>query len=236
MPDDEKAKPHALGFFSPSGREAGIDPADTIALFLSVLWLAIAGAVLFLLDLGGDESGLGRVRFLVALLAVIMPIALIWLAASAVKATRILREEATRLRATIDSMRQGYLQQQQAGEGVHPAVEKRLDEIARAQRQTETVIATFTSRRDHTAGQPASPRRGNRRRRLRAAPKATNRHWRWAHRQRHCGRRLPLRISSGPSIFPRIWRTAKAFAHCAARWRIAQRRNSSARPRMCWNC
>lgn len=40
-----------------------------------------------------------------------------------------------------------------------PSVEKKLDEIAAAQRQTETAIATFTSRRDTGATQPSADRK-----------------------------------------------------------------------------
>ena len=48
-------------------------------------------------------------------------------------------------------MRNAYVAQSQAAAvGLKPSVEKKLDEIAAAQRQTETALATFASRRDPT--------------------------------------------------------------------------------------
>jgi len=156
MADEEQNKPFDLGFFSPSRGGAGLDPADLVALVLTLIWLVVAGLVLFLVDFGAAEPGFARVRFLLALLGVVVPVALIWVAASSAKAARIMREEAARLRAAVDAMRQSQIQQtQRAAMGVSPAFEKRLNEIAEAQKQAESVIATFATRRERE--KPAAP-------------------------------------------------------------------------------
>ncbi len=82
-------------------------------------------------------------------MAIFMPVAIIWVAATATRSARIMREESARLQAAIDGMRHTYLQQQQgAGAGPGTAnVERKLDQIAKAQRETESAIATFTSSR-----------------------------------------------------------------------------------------
>ena len=106
----------------------------------------------------GDTPGLvaDPLRLVMTALAIFMPVAIIWVAAAATRSARIMREESARLQAAIDAMRHTYLQQQQAG-GVKPSqVERKLEEIAQAQKQTETAIATFTSIRPGEAPQVSS--------------------------------------------------------------------------------
>ena len=91
------------------------------------------------------------------MLAVFMPVAMIWVAALAARASKVMREESQRLQASIDAIRQTYIAQNQSGPlGAEPAsVARKLDEIAAAARKTETVLATFSSRRDHQKTRPA---------------------------------------------------------------------------------
>ncbi|MCA3510997.1 MAG: hypothetical protein IOC80_06325 [Rhodobacter sp.] len=90
-------------------------------------------------------------------LIALLPIALLWAAVSMSRSVRSLRDEAARLQAAVDAMRNAFVAQNKAGSGsLKPSVEKKLDEIVAAQRQTETALAMFTSRRDATqAGPPA---------------------------------------------------------------------------------
>ncbi|MCI2399565.1 hypothetical protein [Aliiroseovarius subalbicans] len=137
-----------LGVYGKGAGEPRLGPGEMIALALSAVWLV--GCAVFFLVLGdGDGTGTGVVadplRLVMTALAIFMPVAIIWVATAATRSARIMREESARLHATIEAMRHTYLQQQQAG-GVKPStVEKKLEEIAQAQKQTETAIATFTS-------------------------------------------------------------------------------------------
>jgi D-alanyl-D-alanine dipeptidase len=116
-------------------------------MILSVLWLL--GVSLFLTFAGSSDAA-GRpvdtLRFVMVLIAVFMPIALIWVAASAARSSRIMKEESARLQSAINAMRHTYVQQAQASAtGLKPSVEQKLEEIAAAQRKTDAAIAMFTS-------------------------------------------------------------------------------------------
>ncbi len=151
---DAADKPLPPGPFDRSGPRA-ISGSEVIALVLSLIWLT--GCAVFFLVVGGqvEDTGAGTgltarpFQFVMTLLAIFMPVAIIWVAAAAARSARIMREESARLQAAIDAMRHTYLQAQQSGTLTQGAakVERKLDEIAQAQRQTESAIATFTSTR-----------------------------------------------------------------------------------------
>ncbi|MEL6915287.1 MAG: hypothetical protein AAFP13_12385 [Pseudomonadota bacterium] len=142
-----------LGMYE-STRRTGISGSEMIAIALSALWLL--GAAIFFLAMGGGRmlqpGNESQLTFLMTLLAVFVPVAIIWVAASAARSARIVREESQRLQAAIDAMRQTYVADRQA-HGLHPspAVEKKIDELVASARQTETVVATFTSNRTPVA-------------------------------------------------------------------------------------
>jgi D-alanyl-D-alanine dipeptidase len=80
------------------------------------------------------------------IMAIFMPIALIWVATAAARSSRVMHEESERLQAAINAMRHSYIEQQQAGVvAMKPAVEQKLEQIAAAQRKTDAALATFTS-------------------------------------------------------------------------------------------
>jgi hypothetical protein len=56
-------------------------------------------------------------------------------------------------------MRSSYVQTQGQGNGLKPSVERKIDEIAASTRQAETVLATFSSRRDTTLSVPSADRK-----------------------------------------------------------------------------
>lgn len=145
----EKDKPPVdLGIYSRTPGTGGWDAADRIAAIVSAIWLV--GCLLFLMVLGtGDgDGGLGPFRAIVILVAVLVPIALIWIGAIATKSARIMREESERLQASMDAMRQIYVAQAQlAATTMGPNVERKIDEIARGQKKTETALAGFASSR-----------------------------------------------------------------------------------------
>ena len=147
MQNNKPDAPLDLGVFSRKG-SGGITAIEIIAVIFSALW--IIGVVLFFnftTQAGGDIT-VGPVFLVMKVLAVILPVAMIWVGASAARSARIMRTESARLRASIDAMRQTYVAQAHAAStGLRPSVEKKLDEIAAAQKLTETAIATFTSTR-----------------------------------------------------------------------------------------
>lgn len=127
--------------------ERGIDAADIIAIGLTAVWLLGTGIYFLALkpDIGNGTSG----GFLFTLLAVFLPVGLIWIGATVTKTSRIMREEAARLQNSIDAMRHAYLNQAQASVvAPQPGFERKLDEIAAAQKQTQNAIAVFASSRD----------------------------------------------------------------------------------------
>lgn len=150
-----------LGLYADAGKP-GLNPAEIIAIVLSLLWLT--GCAVFFLVMGGNGAGAGEAggadpfRLVMTLLAVFMPVAVIWVAAAATRSARIMREESQRLHVAIDAIRHSYLQQQQSGVLGRQAssVERKLDALAQAQRKTETALAMFSSSRH--AALPEPPR------------------------------------------------------------------------------
>nr|WP_052862598.1 hypothetical protein [Sulfitobacter noctilucae] len=140
-------------------RPETITSIEVVALVLSAIWLL--GAAFFFLILreeGTSENGSDSLRFLMTMLAIFMPVAMIWVAATAAKASRVMREESQRLQSAIDAIRQAYLSQQQGNHlRSEPSVSRKLDEIAAAARKTETALATFQSRRDEPARAKPAP-------------------------------------------------------------------------------
>ena len=154
--DNPRSTPLGLYDRTQRPRVSGIEVA---AVIISLLWLALSvWFVLRLPDAGpGEPAGL---RFLLSMLAIFLPVAMIWVAATAARASRVMREESARLQAAIDAIRQAYIAQSQ-GRALtsEPSVARKLDEIAAAARKTETALATFTSSRERapTPVRPATP-------------------------------------------------------------------------------
>jgi len=119
---------------------------ELVAVVLSVLWLVAAAAFFLLID-SGAGGGTGLFRFVMTMLAIFMPVAMIWIAAMSARTTRVMREESRRLQAAIDAIRKAYVTQaRQSDQGSgDQSVSKKLEEIAAAQRKTETALATFST-------------------------------------------------------------------------------------------
>ncbi len=144
MPDTKLERPTAPGPYTRQPERARVSSSEVTAIALSLLWLVAVSAFFLLADVSTRVQG--ATNGVMTFLAVFLPIALIWVAATTARTVRELRGEAGRLHAAVEAMRAAYLQQQT--HSMKPSVEKKLDEIAAAQRQTESAIATFTSRRD----------------------------------------------------------------------------------------
>lgn len=159
MADTKQDQPIDLGIYGKGSRPAGVTATDVIAIVLSLLWLAVSGGFFLFAKPGTDGVSFDPAMFVMTFLAIVMPVALIWIGAASAKSSRIMREESARLQAAIDGMRQTYIQQQQSHSiAAPPGVEKKLDEIAAAQKQTETAIATFATSRSRTAAPVSKPK------------------------------------------------------------------------------
>ncbi len=153
MPDNSDPQ-QDLGF---PGREDDrrFSTADIMAGLLSVVWVIAVLAYVFTAPEGTSALGL-----VMTLLVVFLPLALIWAAVTTLRSVRILRAEAARLQTSVDAMRNAYVASQQtAAAAMRPSVEKKLEELAQAARQTETTLATFTSRRDTGLTVPSADRK-----------------------------------------------------------------------------
>lgn len=154
-PRPGRAAPINLGVYSKRIRGSGLTTAELIALVLSIVWLA--GVTIFFFVAGrGTSPAPDPVRTVMLLIAIFMPIALIWVGALAANSARIMREESARLQAAIDAMRQSYVAQQQTPQmAVRPSVERKIDQLMAAQRQSGDAFATFSTIRQ--AAKPARP-------------------------------------------------------------------------------
>ena len=132
--------------------EPAFSVTELVAAALAVVW--VVAVVIYVL---GAPEGTGTLGLVMTLLVVFLPLALIWAAVTTLRSVRVLRAEAARLQASVDAMRNAYINSQQSGAaGLRPSVEKKLDDIAR---KTETALATFTSRRDVGLTQPSADRK-----------------------------------------------------------------------------
>lgn len=153
MPDRDD-KPIDLGIFARS-EERAFSITEGVAALLSVVWVIAVLAYVF-----SAPDGTGTLGLVMTLLVVFLPLALIWAAAATLRAVRTLRAEAARLQASVDAMRNAYISSQQTGAaGLKPHVEKRIEELAQAAKQAESVLATFSTRRDGSLVVPSADRK-----------------------------------------------------------------------------
>lgn len=144
MAEKDPGQPMDLGPFGiENGKRRG---AAAIMVALLVFFLiAIFALSLFALtpDMVLDENAIAMI---VAIVTVFVP--LIWITITTARTARALRGEAARLRASIDAMRNAYLLHQQQKAITGSAMERKLERVEAAQKETENVIATFSSTRD----------------------------------------------------------------------------------------
>ncbi len=144
MADSNDSRSAPLGMYDQGGKRrlAGIEIAALVA---SLLWLVLSGGYVFALG-PAIPGGLG---FVLAVMVVFLPVAMIWVAAMTARASRVMREESTRLQTAIEAIRKSYLTQAQTGRNDPSAstLARKLDEIAAAQRKIETTLAMLGSTR-----------------------------------------------------------------------------------------
>lgn len=143
----QQSRPTSLGIYD-KPRSGGITGIEVAAAILSAVWLLGAGAF-FLIGGGSSANTVDLTGFVVTMLAVFMPVAMIWVAATAMRTSRVMRDESQRLQAAIDALRQTYIAQQQGRDlGGEPALVRKLDEIVAVTRKTEAALSGFQTRRD----------------------------------------------------------------------------------------
>lgn len=129
MSDDTKPSTLDLGLYAQGSRESRITLIEVVAMLLTVVWVATV-AMLGLSE--GDEEG-GMAGAILTILAVVLPVALIWVGAMAARTARGLRQEAARLQASIDAMRAAYVDQQHRHAlELKPEIVRKLDELVSA--------------------------------------------------------------------------------------------------------
>jgi hypothetical protein len=146
MAEHREPPPTSLGIYDKS-RKDRVTSVEVVALIVSVLWLGLCAVFFLVLDaeVVGDN---GSVNFLMIMLAIFMPVAMIWVAATAARSSKVMREESQRLQVAIDAIRHAYVSQNQGRNAVsEPSVAKKLEEIASAQRKTEMALSTFSASR-----------------------------------------------------------------------------------------
>ncbi|MDX1781356.1 MAG: hypothetical protein R3256_08555 [Thalassovita sp.] len=153
MADRHNSRPTTpLGLYDKPSR-ARITTIEIVAIVLSLVWLVVSGWFFLTLETPAGTDGPDSLRFLMTLMAIFLPVAMIWVGATAARSGQVMREESARLQAAIDAIRQAYVAQSQGRDLANePSVTRKLDEIADAQRKTETALATFSSTRDRSTG------------------------------------------------------------------------------------
>jgi len=152
MPDEDHSRVNpdaaALGFYQRTGT-GGITPIEITALIMTLIWLALAGFAFLVLEPGGAFAGLGSaLYFILVLMAILMPVALIWAVAMAARSFRDMQDENQRLQASVIALRQAYITQNQGQSAVSDkSLSKKLDEIAALQRKTEAALVAIASAR-----------------------------------------------------------------------------------------
>jgi len=157
MTERQETPPTPLGLYDGSQKER-ITAIEIIAIVLSLVWLGLSTVVFLMLDpsAGLPDQERGVLWFVMVMLAVFLPVGMIWVAAIAMRSARVMREESRRLQVAIDAIRHAYVTQaQNRNAASEPSVAKKLEEIAAAQRKTETALATFSSTRQAPPPKPA---------------------------------------------------------------------------------
>lgn len=84
----------------------GLTPAGTIGAVLAFCW--VAGISVLLWQLHGDVAALDGLQLVLMLIAVFMPVGLIWVAVFAARAAGVMHADVYRMQQTIDQMRQTH--------------------------------------------------------------------------------------------------------------------------------
>ncbi|MEP3848255.1 MAG: hypothetical protein ABJM43_23190 [Paracoccaceae bacterium] len=150
--DSQQVKHTSLGIYD-RPQASGVTGVEVVALAMSVLWIVLAALYFLFASSADDTDGL---RVIVTLMAVFLPVAMIWVAAMAARSTRVMREESARLQSAIDAIRQTYIAQNQGHDiASETSAVRKHNEIAATAKSTKTEFATFQSKRTEQNVTPA---------------------------------------------------------------------------------
>jgi hypothetical protein len=140
-----------------TSRRDRLTSVEVVALGLALLWLGGSATVFLTLDPAGRSGEGDALWFIVVLLAVFLPVGMIWVAAVAARTARIMREESRRLQIAIDAIRNAYLAESQTrNTASEPSVTRKLEEIAAAQRKIEAALSASGATPRATGPEPAA--------------------------------------------------------------------------------
>ena len=154
MPDPQE-RPETIGTFLRSEDPPAFGTTEVVAALLAAIWV-VAVVTYAVLAPEGERGWSGTILMLLALF---LPLALLWGAVSMLRSIRVLRAEAARLQSTVDAMRNAYLVSQQSSAAIKPVVEQRLEEVAQVTKEAAGVLATFQTRRDPSLTVPSADRK-----------------------------------------------------------------------------
>ncbi len=133
--------------FKTPPEDGAMSAVELIGILLSAVWMIGVGAYFWFIKPSSDtEVSIDGLRSIMTMIAIFMPVAMIWVAVAAARSARVMRQESRRLQVAIDGMRETYVNDRakSAVASSEPTVERKLDEINRTQ---GTATATFSSNR-----------------------------------------------------------------------------------------
>lgn len=141
MSDENSGPGLDLGIFArPTDAAPRFGVGDIAAAAFSLVWLL--GALVLYLIFGRGDTPSAVLAWAGGLAIVILPVVVIWIAARAARAIAQAQEDIARAHAAIAALRQGHVQAQQ---GTFPtpgrSLEKRVEDIASAQRRLEAALS-----------------------------------------------------------------------------------------------
>ncbi|WP_092642982.1 hypothetical protein [Jannaschia faecimaris] len=138
---------------------SGLTLIEIGALVFTLIWLGVV--VWFFLGLPEDQSRttLGNSMGLVTtILGAFLPLALVWVAASAARTAQTMRDESARMRAAMETMRATYISNlQQNSDALKRDIDARLEQVSHAQAVLGAELAAL--QKPETSAELAAPAR-----------------------------------------------------------------------------
>ena len=142
MKTDREFKTNNLGTYQKrQGRSTSLP--EFVALVLTVLWIMASAYFLMNDTLSGDG------KFIVQLVVVFMPVALLSLCFIIMRASRVMQEETQMLHTAVDALRRAYTNRVKAQEYSESgsAISRKLEELSKLQHKILRIIENISSER-----------------------------------------------------------------------------------------
>lgn len=140
--ETNRISPVYLGMFANRANPTSVNGVEIAALAVAGVWAAGFAIWLAL----SSASGIDPLRAAMSVLALGLPLVVALGGIVVARAVRGMRDEAEKLELAVSSLRQSMVTQRQSGVlEMTPKFERKLDEIAAAQRKTDAKLALFTS-------------------------------------------------------------------------------------------